>query len=269
MLKSQSALALLLTTVTSFTSHTILVPQEVVAQNLEPTIQSGGFNSGTFEVSLPNIGETLGDLLPEGVAELFRDLERIVGEIETFLNELGIAVEIGEIGLPDVLEAIEIFETDNQIDTGSDVFGSQTGSTAVISTYLYRQYLRDLGNEYAQNSTLSLEGQENTAEQIEIAQEKAEISNEFAEDSNTQDVSQNILRNISNQIALQQQLDNMQFFAMQEDKVARSVNLAVQGETLAGLDSLNVRQDRERISTYQTTHYYHALMSIPLQHLVN
>ena len=57
--------------------------------------------------------------------------------------------------------------------------------------------------------------------------------------------------------------------AAQEDKVARSLNLAVQGETLAGLDNLNTRQDRERISTYQTIHYYHALISIPLQHLIN
>ena len=120
-----------------------------------------------------------------------------------------------------------------------------------------------------QNSTLSLEGQDKTKEQIDIAQEKAEISNQIAEDSNNQDVSQNILRNISNQLALQQQLDNMQFFAAQEDKVARSLNLAVQGETLAGLDNLNTRQDRERISTYQTIHYYHALISIPLQHLIN
>lgn len=263
MLKSRDTLSASLLIITGFISYNLLKPKVVLAQNFLP---NNGFEN--LETYLPPIRENLNDFLPESVARLFRDLERIVGEVETFLSELGITVATGEIGLPDILEAIEIFETDNEIDTGSDVFGTQTGSTAVISNYLYRQYLRDLSEEYAQNSTLSLEGQETTAEQTVISQETVEVSNSLAEDSNTQDVSQNILRNISNQMALQQQLDSMQFFATQEDKIARSLNLAVQGETLAGLDSLNVRQDRERISSYQATQYYHGLMSIPLQHLL-
>jgi hypothetical protein len=257
MFKTRDIFVFLLVILTGFTGYNLVKPKEVLAQNFVPT---DNFIENP-ETSLPSF-------LPESVIEIFRDLERIVGEVETFLSESGISVAIGDIGLPDILEAIEIFETDNEIDTGSDVFGTQTGSTAVISDYLYRQYLRDLGSEYAQNSTLSLEGQETTAEQLDISQQMAEISDNLAEDSNTQDVSQNILRNISNQMALQQQLDSMQFFATQEDKIARSLNLAVQGETLAGLDSLNVRQDRERISSYQIAQYYQGLMSIPLQHLV-
>lgn len=236
----------------------ILFPQKTQALPLNANSLNGIVNNtGSWR-----------NVLPDSVAEIVRDIEKIVGEIDTFMTELGIDIRTGEIGIPDIQEAKDIFETDRDLDRGSDVFGTQTGSTAAISTNLYRQFLRDLGNEYAQNSALSLEGQENTAEQIEVAQEKAQISSQLAEDSNTQDVSQNILRNISNQLALQQQQDNMQFFATQEDKVARSLNLAVQGEVLSGLDSLNVRQDRERISTYQNSHYYHSLMSVPLQHLI-
>lgn len=247
----------------------ILFPQKTRANSLNANSVNSTINDINSTIDdLNDIENSLIDYLPDSVAELFRDLEKIVGEIDTFMTELGINIQTGEIGIPDFEEAIDIFETDNDLDRGSDIFGTQTGSTTTISTNLYRQFLRDVGNEYAQNSVLSLEGQDNTAEQIEIAQEKAEISNELAENSNNQDVSQNILRNISNQLALQQQQDNMQFFATEEDKVARSINLAMQGEVLSGIDSLNVRGDRERISTYQNSQYYHALMSVPLQHLI-
>ena len=221
----------------------------------------------TDAVDLIGVG-TLGDLLTPAVAEIFREINRIVGQVETFLSELGIEVDIGELNLPDIEEAIELFEQDNQIDIASDVFGSQTGSTVVIDDFLHNQYLKDLGNEFAQNSTLSEEGQEITAEQIEISQETALISNEFAQDSNTQDVSQNILRNISNQLALQQQIANMSYFNLTEDKIARSLIVSMQGESLVALDKITTTRDRETAIALKSSNYYQGLLSIPAQHLI-
>jgi hypothetical protein len=161
-----------------------------------------------------------------------------------------------------------LFERDNQIDIASDVFGTQTGSTVIIDDSLYKQYLNDLGNEYAQNSTLSEAGQQITAEQIELSQATAEISNRFARDSNGQDVSQNILRNISHQIALQQQLDMMSYFGLQEDKIARSLMVSIEGESLVALDKLTITRDREAISILKAGMYHQGLLSIPAQHLL-
>ena len=224
---------------------------------------------GSVEDIVDLVGiDTLGDLLPPAVAEIFRDITRIVGQVETFLSELGIEVNIGELNLPDIEEAIELFESDNQIDIASDVFGSQTGSTVVIDDILSKQYLKDLGNEFAQNSTLSEEGQEITAEQIEISQETAQISNEFAQDSNGQDVSQNILRNISNQLALQQQIANMSYFNLTEDKIARSLIVSMQGQSLVALDKITTTRDRETAVALKSSNYYQGLLSIPAQHLV-
>ncbi|MCC0175843.1 hypothetical protein I4641_02455 [Waterburya agarophytonicola K14] len=236
-------------------------------------ISTGGFSGGTFNFPVDGISgignfSGLGDLLPEPIADLFRDIANIVGQVNTFLSELGIEVNLGELGLPDIEQAIELFEQDNQIDIASDVFGTQTGSTVINDDSLRKQYLKDLGNEYAQNSTLSEEGQQNTAEQIELSQETAEISNQYAQDSNGQDVSQNILRNISNQIALQQQLDNMSYFGQQEDKISRSLMLAIQGESVVALDKLTTTRDREAISILKAGTYHQGLLSIPAQHLL-
>lgn len=236
-------------------------------------ISTGGFSGGTFNFPIDGISgisnfSGLGDLLPEPIADLFKDIANIVGQVNTFLSELGIEVNLGELGLPDIEQAIELFEQDNQIDIASDVFGTQTGSTVINDDSLRKQYLKDLGNEYAQNSTLSEEGQQNTAQQIELSQETAEISNQYAQDSNGQDVSQNILRNISNQIALQQQLDNMSYFGQQEDKISRSLMLAIQGESVVALDKLTTTRDREAISILKAGTYHQGLLSIPAQHLL-
>ena len=227
----------------------------------------GNIDSLGDVADLVGIG-TVGDLLPPAVAEIFREINRIIGQVETFLSELGIEVDIGELNLPDIEQAIELFESDNQIDIASDVFGTQTGSTVIIDDALYKQYLKDLGNEYAQNSTLSEEGQEITAQQIEISQETTILSSEFARDSNAQDVSQNILRNISNQIALQQQLANMSYFGLTEDKIARSLIVSMQGESLVALDKITTTRDRETAIALKSSTYYQGLLSIPAQHLI-
>ncbi len=226
----------------------------------------GGFSGGTIDLPSIDTGG-LGGLLPPAVAEIFIDIAGLIGEVDTFLAELGLEVGLGALGLPDVLEAIELFEQE-PIDIFSDFFGSQTGSTVEISDVLYKQFLRDVGQDFSQNIALSMEGQENIVEQVELGQEIAEISNQFAEDSEGQDVSQNILRNISNQLALQQQLDNMAFFDTQKHKVERSINLAMMGESIISLDRLNIREERQRTAAINQSLYSNALISIPLQHRI-
>ncbi len=245
-------------------------PQITKAQNLSPFDSRGSEGDLlNLPVSDEEVFNRVGGILPQPIADLFRDIVNIVGRVNTFLAELGLEVDIGVLGLPDISEAIEVFKENNQIDIAGDVFGTQTGSTVVLSDSLYKQYLKDLGREYAQNSTLSKEGQEKTSEQIRLAAETAEISSSFAQDSNQQDVSQNILRNISNQLALLQQLDNISFFGLQEDKIARSLELSIAGETVVAIDRLTTIRDREASSLLKASTYHQGLISIPGQHLTN
>lgn len=225
-----------------------------IAQTSDLTI--GGFSGGTVDLSSPKVGE----LLPKPIAQL-------VGQFTTFLSELGIEVPIGDLGLPDTEEAKKVFEEENQIDVTSDVFGTQTGSTKVTSKSLYKQYLKDVSNQYAQNTTLSNDGQKKTSEQIQLAGETAEISLQYAEDSNKQDVTQNIMRNISNQLALQQQLSNMSYVGLQEDKIARSLMVSMQGENLVALDKITTARDREVLNNLKSSTYHQGLLYIPGQYL--
>ena len=262
-LKYQNMKKLNLSIVAIFMALTLQRPFMPMAIAQSSDFSTGGFSGGTVDLPTDEVGE----LIPEPIAELFRDFTEIVGQFETFLSELGVEVSIGDLGIPDVEEAIEVFEQENQIDVTSDVFGTQTGSTKVISKSLYKQYLKDLSNQYAQNTTLSNDGQKKTSEQIQLAGETAEISLQYAEDSNKQDVTQNIMRNISNQLALQQQLSNMSYVGLQEDKIARSLMVSMQGENLVALDKITTARDREVLNTLKSSTYHQGLLFIPGQYL--
>ena len=198
------------------------------------------------QINLPSIS------IPSSLVELFEDIKTIVGDIETFLSERGIEISHGEIGLPDLEAARSVFAEDEQLDEFSDLFGTQTGSTFANRDKLLQQYLRDLSQEYAENSVLSQPGQEKIAQKVTSSQETALSSIELSEDSATQDVSQNILRNISRQLSLQQQIDAMHIFELQEAKIARNLQLEMDAELLSELSQSTTRQEREYISTNKT-----------------
>jgi hypothetical protein len=247
-----------LSILTIFSAFTLQISFISTAIAESPELSTGGFSGGTFSQPIPEA--KVGELLPKPLAKL-------VGQLTTFLSELGVEVPIGDLGLPETEEAKKVFEEENQIDVTSDVFGTQTGSTKVTSKSLYKQYLKDVSNQYAQNTTLSNDGQKKTLEQIQLAEKTVEISNQYAEDSNGQDVTQNIMRNISNQLALQQQLSNMSYAGLQEDKIVRSLMVSMQGENLVALDKITTARDREVLNNLKSSTYHQGLLYIPGQYL--
>ena len=190
--------------------------------------------------------------VPDFITEFIQDIQAIVGQIETFLGEEGIEVAQGQIGLPDIEEAKMVFAENPELDKFSDLFGTQTGSTFVNQDKLLQQYLKDLAQEYAENSSLSQEGQEKIAQKVENTDEIVQSSLELSDNSSQQDVSQNILRNISNQLSLQQQIDGLNILEAQEAKVANSLQIEMTSELLNEVSKSNTLNQRQYTSTNKT-----------------
>ncbi len=176
--------------------------------------------------------------------QLNQDFTAVVGDVKTFLGLRGKEAEIGSIGLPNIQEARITFDEDLELNQFNDVFGTQTGTTFSSRDELYQQYLRELSQEYSENSALSLEGQSKIEAKIDSANASAEQSVTIAEDSTNQDVSQNLLRNVSNQLGIQQQTDAIAIAEMQDDKIDRSLSLQLDSETLIETAKLNVHNER-------------------------
>jgi hypothetical protein len=224
------------------TALIIFIPSVASAQNFqqqpEETIE---IDEGELDLQIPNF-----------IDDFIQDVQAIVGEIETFLSQQGIEVSSGEIGLPDIEEAKIVFAQNLELDEFSDLFGTQTGSTFVNQDKLLQQYLRDLSQEYAENTSLSQQGQEKIAQKVENTNAIVQSSIELSDDSSTQDVSQNILRNISGQLSLQQQIDGLGILEAQEKKVSDSLQIEMTSELLTEMSQSNTLNQRQYTSTNKT-----------------
>jgi hypothetical protein len=117
-----------------------------------------------------------------------------------------VEIQTGALGLPDAKQ-IEAEINNARPSAFEEIAGSKTGGegSPVIKLDLVTQFERNLTDEVADQTALTEEGQQKLRENAEAATAALEGSQQLAADSESQDVSQNILRNISGQLALQQQ----------------------------------------------------------------
>ena len=179
------------------------------------------------------------------LTDLNQTIARISGDIRTTLSDYGIIIPKGKAGLPNIQEAKIVFSEDVALNILNDIFGGQTGSTFNSRDEYAQDYLKQVSQEYSENSALSLRGQSISQTKIDTAISSARESVSIAEDSSGQDISQNILRNISGQFAISQQTDAMAIADMQDAKMDRSLSLQMQSETLAETSGNNARRLRE------------------------
>lgn len=116
----------------------------------------------------------------------------------------------GVLGLPDPKVIEENIEQSGTSPT-EEVLATMTGGggSPVIKLDAKEIFDADLAEEVARSSALTQEGQEKLAQNVEIANQSLEASQQLAEDSENQDVSQNIMRNISVQASQRQATDTL------------------------------------------------------------
>ncbi len=197
------------------------------------------------------------------LTELNSSIASMAGDIYTVLDDYGISIPKGRLGLPNVQDAKIIFDQGSGLNIISDILGGQSGSTYSNRDKLYQQYIRQVSEEYSNNSALSLSGQSKIEAKVDSAISSAEQSLIIAEDASSQDVSQNILRNIANQNALSQQTDAMIISDMQDAKVDRSLSLQMQSLALAELSGSNTRTQREATAANGAVISTSGLVTIP------
>lgn len=235
------------------------LPTNVPANNL-PTNILPGFGS----TNLPTFK------IPRFFNQLFSQFTSIAssyaGDIETFLNHLyGLNTSHGSIGLPDFHDIEQQLANHLDLDQLSNFFGTRSGRNTSVQNRLRQEFLQDFGSEFVKNSIFSQEGQDKIQQKIEQALDTVDYSAQLQQNSSGQDVSQNILRNLSGQMSLQQQIDLMLLFEMQEQKVKDGLQIELSGEVLSEVGRTNVRREREDLAFINHNLHHNLLISIPGQ----
>ncbi len=162
-----------------------------------------------------------------------------------------VEISTGALGLPDPKQFEQELET-VQTSAFEEVAATQTGGdgSPVIKRDLVTQFERSMTDEVADQTALTEEGQQKLRDNAEAAKIALETSQQLAADSEEQDVSQNILRNLSAQIAAQQQTNSLNTIGQQlqvRDDALRNKMLV---DAVRELQGERIQDRRETAAAY-------------------
>ena len=170
----------------------------------------------------------------------------------------------GALGLPDP-KIIE--ENINQSGTSptEEALATMTGGegSPVIKLDAKEIFDADLAEEVARASALTQAGQEKLAQNVEVANQSLETSQQLAEDSEEQDVSQNIMRNLSVQQAAAQATDTLLAIDAQLRQRDDALRNIVESDSLRQLKRDRVAQRRMDASAYSFAITHGGLIALP------
>lgn len=186
-------------------------------------------------------------------------------EVEGSSNsDQSLSTEAGAIGLLDpqrVVEAIKAKKT----STAEELLGAKTGGTGSVTI---KDDLRTFvqikqAKEVAQASALSDQAQEKLKKKSNAATEALKQSTELAQDSEGQDVTQNIMRNISSQLGLLQRTNTILGLNAQIQQRDAAIANALLAESVRELNGERVAKNRELASAYSAVITHGAQFTLP------
>jgi len=168
------------------------------------------------------------------------------------------------MGLPDP-EKVEAFINNSAPSPFEEAISSKTGGSGspAIKLDLLTKFDSDTAREVATETALTEAGQKKLAENAQIATASLKQSLELSADSETQDVSQNILRNISGQLSAGQQTNTLNALDSQlraRDDAYRNVLLS---DAVDELQSARVESRRRNASGYSRVITQGSLFTMP------
>ena len=242
---------------------------KVLTGNLETSIDS-------VENSIPNAISSVSNSISSVWDSALSFIEEIKGEIDQTLKSF-----LGSLKVPDLKEAVEsIMKGSSDGNKGAKL--SAALENKPNGSYSLREDLADQAQQQtsineASNATLSKSAQEKQIQMKEIVEQNAEqtnqlsaISAQLGEDSENQDITQNIMRNISQQTAVAAQqtalvTENQSALIMQNQQaqIDRALANVLSAQQAKELSELNIthRQESAAASTASATQA--GLMQMP------
>ena len=221
-----------------------------------PSVDIGSIDIGEGFSSF--VGGLLGNLLPgfdETIGQ-FKSIfegDSIVSVLEDeldFLPELSSVLE--NTGNGDFPDPSKIEEALENIDL-SELFAFFDESAIETDTVEARnraatEISSEIAAALAHSTTFSDEAQEAMSERVDGSIEAAQMSQSLAEDSAGQDVTQNIERNQSEQLAILTGQISGLLIESQQDRTDRAMNTVMTSETLQQIQTMNTRAENQQRS---------------------
>jgi hypothetical protein len=212
--------------------------------------------------------------------DTFSSLKDISNQIDSFISDVKGFVQnevfgslnqilqstIGAIKIPDLGDLVQ------QIMKGDEL--PEAGQTAnqwennLPNSYAIRQEVaraseRAAAIGVAQGETLSKEAQQKSEQVRQQSATAASEAEQMAQDSETTDTSQQILRNVSQQLKDSAAIANLQLQEAQQARTDRALSLTLEAQAAKELSEANTRERQEAIAQTNGAAFYTGLISVP------
>lgn len=242
----------------------VLAVSSALAQDVDP--MEVGAQALVDDTAPDGLGNLVNDAIESafggfgGIGDIFGGFGDFIGGLprvaSDFLEDL-----LGDFGVPDLQEVDVAIEEDNRAGGDGSEAGTlaraleaPAGSNAEAGRFSVG---RDQSHEaqratavgMAQSSTLNGSAQARMVEQAKQAQQSLAGSQAAAQRSAQSDVSQDILRNLSEQSSLAAELAGQQVAQGQQAQMDRAISNLLSAQQARALDQQNILARRERISS--------------------
>lgn len=188
------------------------------------------------------------------------DLAAFMSDIYSYLS--------GGIGSSNLADFFKLFLNSIDSPMPSDGDFADSAENGLKNSYAIRQ---DLANSYEINGILSILQDKNLGETAQT-EAQTNINNSIdamnnnqslADESQTSDVSQHILQNISAQLGLLGLINQQSMQQLTQNRQEQALNTVLTAQLAKQLSEQNTLQRREAISTLNTATYNTGLISLP------
>lgn len=216
------------------------------------------------QTSVVQTSSTSGDFFAP-IENVIKEVDQFIGDVRGFvqndlfgtLNEL-LSSSLGAIKIPDLSQVsreilnaptsrYEGTQLSDQLENKLGSSDSQ-GSTAIMSE-LDRQAQRNTAIGIADGSTLSEEAQAQSRSVLQATEQDTTQNVQLAEESQSLDVSQHILQNLSQQTALNAQVNARVLQEAQQARTDRAINNVLLSQAAQEISAINTSDRRGSITS--------------------
>lgn len=178
-------------------------------------------------------GDGIKTFLEDEFGEVAPELQTVLDKTKSgeFPNPTELEEAIAQVGLEKLFPSLELSASED-----TSVVGRKDAATEITS---------HIAIGVADESTFNEDAQKAMSERIEGATKAIEANNELADDSQGQDVTQNIERNQSVQLAIIGEQLSTLVVEGQQDRVDRAMENVMTAELLQEVQGSNLQQKRE------------------------
>ncbi|MFB2880650.1 hypothetical protein [Floridanema aerugineum] len=234
----------------------------------------------------PSLAQTTGVNTPVSSGSFFTPIESVVKQVNDFIGDIGgfvqnelfgtlnqiLSSSLGAIKIPDLNQvSSQIIKATTSSTAGtqlSDLLETKSskldgkGSYTIMSE-LDGQAQRNAAIGIANGSTLSQQAQTNSRQILEATKQNTQQNVQLGEESQTLDVTQQILQNLSQQTALNAQVNERILLEAQQSRTDRAINNVLLSQAAKEISALNTSERRSSIASGNQASLQAGMLMLP------